>query len=544
MPTTRDAVIAQQLELARRSRRRRPLDMLLRAQPLPLGVGIAVAAAFINAEAGLVDWLQHVGSENSFRALFLLGVLVVSAGWEFRLALATTFVSGLVYFFFYVNRDGAIVLHDFIALLVFFPIALVANILGRQAQVRARESEERRQEADDAARLARSLAQQRAALRRVATQVARGVTPAAVFPEVVAELSTGLSVDNVTLLRYESDGATVVVDACDHLGKVMIPKGEVLPLTGDSVAARIHQRRQPDRIDSYVGVTGRTAERIRSLGLRSAVGAPILLDGRIWGALIVGSAGEEPLPQGIEVQIADFADLVSTAITNAETRARIIAAGDQARRQFERDIHDGAQQHVVSLGLKLREVEELLPSELQELQQEISLVVAGLGAVAVELRELSHGMHPAILSRGGLAPAIEALARRSAVAVALDVRITARMPEKVEVAAYYVAAEALTNAVKYSNASEVHIGVDLSDGCLQVTIRDDGIGGAAVGGGSGLIGLRDRVEVLGGQFDFVSPEGQGTTLVARLPLGGHLCENNTGASPVGDDWDQQRRSDD
>ena len=459
-------------------------------------------------------------------------MLIVSAGWEFRLALATTFVSGLVYFLFPVARDGPLVPEDFMALLVFFPIALVANVLGRQVRERARESEQRRQETDDAARLARSLAQQQAALRHVATQVARGVTPVAIFPDVVAELSEGLSVDSVTLLRYESDGTAVVVDASDDPGKVIVPRGEVLPPTGDSVAARIQRRRQPDRMDSYAGLTGQTAERVRSLGIRSAVGAPILVDGRIWGAMIVGSAGDEPLPQGIEAHIADFADLVSTAITNAETRARIIAAGDQARRQFERDVHDGAQQHVVSLGLKLREIEELLPSRRQELQHEISLVVAGLGALGAELRELSQGMHPAILARGGLTPAIKALARRSAVAVALDVRIAARMPEKVEVAAYYVVAEALTNAVKYSNASEVHVGVELFDGCLQVTIRDDGIGGAAVGSGSGLIRLRDRVEVLGGQFDFVSPEGPGTTLVATVPLFGRPRENHTGANPL------------
>jgi signal transduction histidine kinase len=501
--TTRDAVSAQQLETTRPPRRR-PLDMLLRAQQLPLGCGIVVAVAFISAEACLVNWLQHSGSENSFRALFLLGVLVVSAGWEFRLALATTLASGLVYFLFHVARDGPIVADDFIALLVFFPIALVANVLGWQARVRARESEVRRQEADDAAWLAKSLTRQQAALRRVAAQVARGVTPGAVLPDVVAELSTRLSVDSVTLLRYESDGTAVVVDACDHPGKVMAPNGEFLPLTVP------------------------TAERIPSLGLRSTIRAPILVDGRIWGALIVGSAGDEPPPHGVDVQVADFAELISTAITNAETRARNIAAGDQARRRFERDVHDGIQQHVVYLGLRLREVAERVPRELQELQQEISLVIAGLGAVGVELRELSHGMHPPILSRGGLPPAIKALARRSAIAVALDVRVTARMPENVEAAAYYVVAEALTNAIKYSNASEVHVGVDLSYGNLQVTIRDDGIGGAAVGSGSGLIGLRDRVEVLGGRFDLVSPEGQGTTLVATVPVGVHLRQSNTG----------------
>jgi signal transduction histidine kinase len=393
----------------------------------------------------------------------------------------------------------------------------VINVLGWQARVRACESEARRQEADNAARLAASLAQRQVALRRIATQVARGVTPTAVFPEVVTEVFAALNVDRVILLRYQPDGSAAVVESCDHLGKV-IHNGEALPLTGDSVAARVYGHGEPCRLDSFVGVPGPIAARIRSLGLRSIVGAPVFSDGRMWGALTVGSARDEPLPRSVEAQLADFADLVSISITNVETRARIIAAGDQARQRFERDVHDGAQQHIVALSVRLRGIEDEVPSELGELQDEISEVVEGLGVLAVELRELSRGVPAAILSRGGLGPAIGALARRSTTSVVLDVRVTDRMPEEVEVAAYYVAAEALTNAAKHSHASEVYVGVDLSDGYLQITIRANGIGGAVAGRGSGLLGLRDRVDVLGGHFDFVSPEGHGTTLVARLPV--------------------------
>jgi len=499
--------------------------MLLRAQPLPLGVGIAVATAFIGAEALLVYSLEHLGTAMSFRAIFLLGVLVISAGWGFPLAVATTLVSGLVYFYFHLDHNGPIVADDFIALFVFLPIAFVANILGRQARVRARESEERRQQADESAALARTLAQQQAALRRVATLVARGVAPAEIYPAAVAELSRGLGVDYVALLQYGPEGATAVVDARSRHGEVLIPKGEVLSLEGDSVAALIHRQGRPARISDYLGATGPTADRVRSLGLRSAIGAPVLVDVRIWGALIVASAGTDPLPPGTELRITDFADLVSTAIANAETRAelnssraRIVAASDQARQRFERDLHDGAQQHVVSLGLKLRAVEGLMPPEQQELRTEISLVVDGLGAIAAELRELSRGMHPAILSKGGLVPAIKALARRSAVPVVLDLAVTTRMPEQVEVAAYYVVAEALTNAAKYARASEVIVHTRTEEGNLQLTIRDNGVGGAVVSTGSGLIGLKDRVEVLGGQFDVVSPHGTGTTLTATIPL--------------------------
>ena len=551
-----DATASQQLESARSSPNRGLLSVLVRPQPLPFGVGIAVAAAFIIIETLLVYWLQQMGSDKSFRALFLLGVVVVSAACGFRLAVATTLVSALVYVYFHLDVGGSIVADDFVALFVFLPIAFSANIIGRQARLRATESEERRQQADAAASLARTLAQQHASLRRVATLVARGVAPAEVYPAAVIELSRGLGVANVILLQYGPDGATVVVDTRGEQGTAIMPTGERLSLDGDNVAALIQRQGAAARMDSYVDATGPTAERVRSFGLQSGAGAPILVDGRIWGALIVASARAGPLPPGTELRIRDFADLVATAITNAETRAelnasraRIAAAGDQARQRFERDLHDGAQQHVVSLGLQLRALEARVPPDQQQLRKQISVVVDGLGVVAAELRELSRGMHPAILSKGGLGPAIKALARRSTIPVALDLDVTARMPEQVEVAAYYVVAEALTNAAKYARASEVTVCAGTADGNLLLTIRDDGIGGAVVGSGSGLIGLKDRVEVLAGQFEVVSPYGCGTTLAATIPLDsaeqdpasvsspGPTAEADVAGAPRGDDGD-------
>jgi len=556
VPTTQDATASQQLESARSSPCRGLLSVLVRPQPLPFGVGITVAAAFIIIETLLVYWLQQMGSDKSFRALFLLGVVVVSAACGLRLAVATTLVSALVYVYFHLDPGGSIVANDFVALFVFLPIAFSANIIGRQARLRATESDERRQQADAAASLARTLAQEHAALRRVATLVARGAAPAEVYPAAVVELSRGLGVDNVVLLQYGPDGATVVVDSRDEHGTAIMPTGERLSLDGDNVAALIQRQGAAARMDSYVDAAGPTAERVRSLGLQSGGGAPILVDGRIWGALIVASARAGPLPPGTELRIRDFADLVATAITNAGTRAelnasraRIAAAADQARQRFERDLHDGAQQHVVSLGLQLRALEERVPPDQHELQRQISVVVDGLGSVAAELRELSRGMHPAILSKGGLGPAIKALARRSPIPVALDLNVTARMPEQVEVAAYYVVAEALTNAAKYARASEVTVRADTADRNLLLTIRDDGIGGAVVGGGSGLIGLKDRVEVLAGRFEVVSPYGCGTTLAATISLDsaaqdpasvsspGPTGEADVTGAPRGDDGD-------
>jgi signal transduction histidine kinase len=525
MRTTDDASAPQRPEPAPASPRSGLLGVLLRPQPLPLGVGIAVAAAFIGVETVLVAWFQAAGSEKSFRALFLLGVLVVSAGWGFGLALATTLASAAVYFYFHLDHGGPIVAHDFLAVFVFLPIALLANFLGRHAQVRAAESEERRQKADAVACLARTLAVEQAALRRVATLVARGVAPVEIYPAAVAELSRGLGMDNVTLLRYGPGGAQIIANVRDQHGEVIMHEGEDLSLEGDNVASSILRHGRPARMDGYAGATGSTAERIRSLGLLSAAGAPIIVDGRIWGALMVGSTRTEPLPPGTERRIEDFADLVSTAITNAEiraeltaSRARIVSAADHARQRFERDLHDGAQQRIVSLGLQLRAAETLVPPDLDELRTQMSRAVVGLGAIATELGEISRGIHPAILSRGGLGPAIKGLARRSAIPVRLDLAVKSRMPEQVEVAAYYVVAEALTNAVKHARTSEVTVRAGIADGNLRLTIVDNGTGGAVVGRGSGLIGLKDRVEALGGRLDIVSPVGRGTTLAATIPL--------------------------
>jgi len=372
-----------------------------------------------------------------------------------------------------------------------------------------------------------ALAEQQAALRRVATLVARGVDPAQVYPAAVAELSRGLGIDNVALLRYESGEALVLMAARDESELTKMSIGERIPLDADNVAAMILDTGAPARRDGFDGVTDPTAERIRRLGLRSAVGAPIIIDGRIWGALVIGSSQAEPMPPETEARIGDFADLVATAIANAETRAelaasraRIVTAGDQVRRRFERDLHDGAQQRIVSLGLALRAVEAAIPAEHQQLRNQLSNVVDGLVGVSTELQEISRGIHPAILSKGGLGPAIKTLARRSAIPVELDLNVDRRMPESVEVAAYYVVAEALTNAAKHAQASEVKVSAVAGDDELHLTISDDGIGGAVAGAGSGLIGLKDRVEALAGRLGISSPPRSGTTLTVVIPLQG------------------------
>jgi len=506
----------------------RLLALVVRPTSPPVWLGIVVAAAFICAETLLVHQLQRIAPENAFGVLFLVGVLVVSAGWGFRLAVATTLASAAVYVQFHMDTGtGFLPTHpqDALAILIFLPVAFLANVLAGQARLRAAESELRRREAEASHAKASALAEQQAALRRVATLVARGVAPAQVYPAAVAELSNGLGVDNVALIRYAPGEALVLLAARDDSGSSKMAIGERIPLDGDNIAALILQTAAPARMDSYDGATGPTAERIRGLGLRSAVGAPIIVDGAVWGALVIGSAQTEPLPPETETRICDFADLVATAISNAETRAeltasraRIVAASDQARRRFERDLHDGAQQRIVSLGLQLRAAEASVPEENQELREHLSNVVDGLVGVSTELQEISRGMHPAILSKGGLGPAIKTLARRSAVPVELDLNVDRRLSESVEVAAYYVVAEALTNAAKHAQASVVTVSAVADDDELHLKICDDGVGGAAAGGGSGLIGLKDRVEALSGRLGIASPAGSGTTLTVVIPL--------------------------
>jgi signal transduction histidine kinase len=229
--------------------------------------------------------------------------------------------------------------------------------------------------------------------------------------------------------------------------------------------------------------------------------------------------------------LADFVDLVATAIANAESRAevaesraRVVAAADETRRRIERDLHDGTQQRLVSLSLELRAAETGVPPELRELTAQVSRVADGLAEVVDDLQEIARGIHPAILSKGGLGPALGMLVRRAAVAVELDLddlRAGRRLPERIEVAAYYIVSEALTNVAKHAHASVVHVQVKADDAFVELSVTDDGIGGADADQGSGLIGLRDRVEALGGRIEIASATGGGTSLLVTIPINEH-----------------------
>ena len=495
-----------------------PVSLLLRPARPTVWLGLVVAASFIVVESVVVLQLKHVAPGNAFGVVYLVGVLVVSTVWGFGLA-ATTSVASAVAFDYFRNGPADYTLakiENWAVIGIFLVVSLVAHSLAQQARTRAIEAERSRDEL-------RVLADLQASLRRVATLVARGVDPAVVFATVAEELARCLGVQHATLFRYEPDGSGVLLAGHHESERTEMRVDQRLPLDGESVAAMVLRTGRPARMDSHDDAPGTAAEYIRGLGLRSGVGAPIMVDGRVWGAAIVGSS-PDPLPPDTESRVSDFADLVTTAIANAEartqltaSRARIVAAGDEARRRFERDLHDGAQQRLVSLGLKLRCAEASVPPDLGSVREQLAEIVDGLTGVSHDLQDISRGIHPAILSRGGLGPALKTLARRSSVPVELRVVVDQRLPDSVEVAAYYIVAESLTNAAKHARASEVRVTVDTDGPNVRLSIRDDGIGGADSGRGSGLVGLRDRAEALGGHLQISSPSGNGTSLLATIP---------------------------
>ncbi|MFI5615627.1 GAF domain-containing sensor histidine kinase [Amycolatopsis sp. NPDC051903] len=370
----------------------------------------------------------------------------------------------------------------------------------------------------------RWFAGEQAALRRVATLVARAAPPEEVFGAVAEEAGQLLGAHHSWMTRYDPDGAAKLVATWSSTGTA-VPAGTRLSPGGRNVYTLVFHTGCPARIDSSTGTSGPECDIASELGVRSAVGVPVSVEGRLWGVLVVSSTQEEPLPADTEARLAGFTDLAATALANAEaqtelaaSRARIVTTADTARRRIERNLHDGAQQHLVSLALQLRAAQLTAPSEAGELMRQLDEVATGLVEVQEELREIAHGLHPAILAEYGLPSALKELARRSAVPVRLDVRVEGRLAEPVETAAYYVVAEALTNAAKHAHATTAEVHVAASEGLLCVRVRDDGRGGADGTRGSGLTGLNDRAEALGGRMALHSPPGAGTTLQVQLPV--------------------------
>jgi PAS domain S-box-containing protein len=367
------------------------------------------------------------------------------------------------------------------------------------------------------------LVDEQAALRRVATLVARGVRPDEIFAAVSNEVGRLVGTDSATVIRYDDDGEGISYVGSASKVDAAFPVGAHWKFQEGMASFEVYRTGRSARSGAHlITVDGPIGDIHRRLGIISAVASPILVEGRLWGAMAVQS--QHPLPLDTDERLEKFTELVATAIANADSkselaasRRRIVAASDEARRRIERDLHDGTQQRLVTLMLQLAGVRQAAPTG-EVLIAELSRVESELASALDELREMSRGIHPSILSKGGLGPALRALARRSTIPVALDVTTERRLAEPIEAAAYFVASEALANATKHAQASRIDVSVAARDGVLLLSIRDDGVGGADSGHGSGLVGLHDRVEAIGGTIRIESPLGAGTMLVVALPL--------------------------
>jgi PAS domain S-box-containing protein len=368
------------------------------------------------------------------------------------------------------------------------------------------------------------LASEQRALRRVATLVASEVSPERVFMAVSEGCARVLEVNASAVLRYEGDGTAAIVGRHNRDGIDVFRVGERLPATEESAIGRVLATGAPARIDDWGGrQAGTIADAMLRIGYRSTAAAPIVVGGTLWGALAIAS--EDPLSPDSENRLSAFCELASLAVAGAQARAdliasreRLVKAGDEQRRRLERNLHDGAQQHLVSVALKLRVARARLGADPDVTGELLEDAARELDTGLAELRELARGLHPAVLGELGLARALDALATRVALPVEIDAGIDDRLPEHIEATAYYIVAEALTNVTKHAEASRVLVTVRRDGGLLRCEIADDGRGGADASNGTGILGLRDRAEAVGGMLTMNSPPGQGTVLSAVLPL--------------------------
>jgi PAS domain S-box-containing protein len=364
------------------------------------------------------------------------------------------------------------------------------------------------------------LADEQAALRRVATLVAQGPPPRAVFGAVTGEVAELLDASAVSLARYDDDMLTVVAQR-GRIAHVQV--GERFPLGATNVTSLVARTGRTARLDDLAAATGPIRDVARRAGVRSVVAAPVVVDGRTWGVLAAVWSDRGPPPDDTEERMARFAELLDTAIANADSRdqltasrGRVLAAGDDARRRVVRDMHDGAQQRLVHTIVTLKLAQRALDEDPSDAE---SLVAQALGTAeraTAELRELAHGILPSVLAHGGLRAGVDAFVSRLDLPVDVDV-LSERLPPDIEASAYFIVAEALTNVVKHARAARATVRAAVDDGVLTLAVRDDGVGGANPQG-HGLVGIADRVDALGGRLRIESEDRRGTLLAARLPL--------------------------
>ncbi|MCI2422916.1 sensor histidine kinase [Saccharopolyspora sp. K220] len=475
--------------------------------------GLLASVAMVAAVTGVVALLDPIVPAPYLLVLYLLAVMSVAILWDTVLAAITALLGTAVYAYAFFSPGYSFSVAESQSLAALGVFLVTAVVVGRLA------SRQRRAALESA-----RLSEEQSALRRIATLIARSAPPSEVFEAVTREVGLLAGADLARLEHFEADGTVTGVAVWSRV-QVQPAVGTRWTLDGPSIARYAGHSGGPVRVESFADATGAIAREARELGIRSSVGCPILVAGRPWGVIAASRKHDEPFPANTEAQLASFSELIAVSIENAEaraelaaSRARVVAAADEARRRLERDLHDGAQQRLISLALELRMVQDAVSEEVPELYAHIGRITGRLAEALEELREISRGLHPAILSEGGLGPALRALARRSAVPVELHVDTSCRYAPPVEVTAYYVVSEALTNTIKHADASHVEVTVERHDSTLRLCVRDDGAGGAEPRGGSGLIGLRDRVEAIGGSVDITSPVGQGTVIEVSLPV--------------------------
>jgi PAS domain S-box-containing protein len=404
------------------------------------------------------------------------------------------------------------------------PVCLVTTGIDLTDRAQWREDDERALEGDPQSKLAEvgRLAQEQRALRRVATLVASEASPERVFGAVSEECARVLQVNASAVLRYEGDDTATIVGRHNRDAIDLFPLGERLPAEENSTIGRVLRTGAPARIDDWGNLTGEIAETMLRVGYRSTAAAPIVVAGVLWGAVAIGS--EDPLPPESETRLGAFCELVSLAVASAQaradlrsSRARVMKAGDEQRRKLERNLHDGAQQRLVSLAVLLRLARVQLPSNPDAAAELLERAARELDSGLAELREIARGLHPGVLTDHGLLRALEALGERLPVVVEIDAP-DERLPEHVEATAYYIVSEALTNVAKHAQASHATVAISRDGDVVRFEIADDGRGGADASG-TGILGLRDRAEAAGGTLFVVSPPGRGTVVSGALPLG-------------------------
>jgi signal transduction histidine kinase len=355
----------------------------------------------------------------------------------------------------------------------------------------------------------------------VSLLVTEGVPLIEVFAR---ELGHAVGAGRTVVARYEPDGTALSVGQWNF--DEILPPFSRWPLEKGTVMEAVSRTKSPGRVDAYGrGAPGTLVSRLHENGVVSSAGCPITVGRRLWGVAIAMTQAFEPLPTGTEERMLGFVELVSAAIANAQSiadlrasRARAIAAADETRRRIEHCLHAGALQHLVSLALELRMIKAMTPPELEDVNEHLLYADLELGDAITDLQEISRGLHPVVLAKCGLSHALAALARRSAIAVELNVAAERRLPEHVEAAVYHVVSQALLNATQRSHASLAQIDLILNDTAVQLSVRDNGVENSDPRCGSWLIDLIDRVEALGGAIEIMSFAG-GTALLTEIPVG-------------------------